>query len=149
MKVREAMTRLVDSIRADQTIAEAAILMAERDIGALPVLAQGKLAGIVTDRDLVIRGVAEQLPSDTPLSDVMTAKVHCCYPDDDIDDALRIMADEQVRRVPVCDGSGMLVGMITLADAARHDHRRKDVALTLSDICQPLGDHCQSISEFA
>jgi len=144
MKVREIMTSPVDSVRSTESITRAAEVMAQKDIGVLPVVDSGKLAGIVTDRDIAVRAVAAGLDNTSPVGDIMTSKVAFCSKDDEIGGVLKTMSNEQVRRMPVCDGNAV-VGMISLADAARRDPDRTEVAGTLSEICEPSGLHCQSL----
>ena len=145
MKVRDIMTSSVDSIGSTESIARAALLMAQKDVGALPVVDSGKLAGIVTDRDIAVRGVAAGVADSSPVGEIMTRKVAFCSKDDEIDGVLKAMSNEQVRRMPVCGDGNSVVGMVSLADAARRDPDRTEVAGALSEICEPSGLHCQSL----
>jgi len=144
MKVREIMVPTVDSINAANTIAYAAARMAEDDIGAFPVLSAGDLVGIVTDRDIAVRSVAASIPIDAPVRRIMTEPVSTCSPDDEVETVLALMSREQVRRVPVCDPKGQVIGMISLSDAAKFDSFKRVAAETLTDICEPSGLHCQA-----
>lgn len=144
MKVRDIMVPTVDSIDASDTIAYAAARMAEDDIGAFPVLSSGKLVGIVTDRDVAVRAIARAIPVDDPVARIMTKSVETCSPDDDVESVLALMAREQVRRLPVCDLTQDVIGIISVTDAARFDSLKKVVAETLGDICEPSGLHCQA-----
>lgn len=144
MKVRDIMTASVDSIESADTIAYAARRMAEDDVGALPVLSSGELVGIVTDRDIAIRGVAAGIQPDAPVHRIMSEQVATCAPDDDIETALLLMGREQIRRMPVCDERDRVVGIVALADLADHDPDKKEVTQTLADICEPSGIHCQA-----
>lgn len=143
MKVRDFMTASVDSIEAADTIAYAAQRMAEDDVGALPVLSSGELVGIVTDRDIAVRGVATGINVNTPIHRIMTDQVATCSPDDDIETALLLMGREQIRRMPVCDDRNRVVGIVALADLADHNPSKSEVTETLADICEPSGMHCQ------
>ena len=143
MRLKDIMTASVDSIEASDTIGYAARRMAEDDVGVLPILSSGDLVGIVTDRDIAVRGVAERLSPDAPIRRVMTEKVATCSPDDDIATALALMSREQIRRMPVCE-RGRVVGIVSLVDAAKLSSLRRDVADTLVDICEPSGIHCQA-----
>ena len=143
MKVRQIMTATVDSIDAGDSIAYAAGRMAEDDMGAFPVLSGGKLAGMVTDRDIAVRGMGAAIAPSAPVHTIMTEEVATCSPDDDLENVLALMSKEQVRRMPVCDGERELVGMVTLTDLAKIDWLKKSVAETLTDICEPSGIHCQ------
>lgn len=144
MKVRDIMTASVDSIESSDTIAYAALRMADDDVGALPILSSGELVGIVTDRDITVRGVALGVKADTPIHRIMTEEVATCSPDDDIETALLLMGREQIRRMPVCDDRNRLVGIVALSDLADHDPDKKEVTETLADICEPSGTHCQA-----
>ena len=143
MQIKDIMTASVDSIESVDTIRYAARRMAEDDVGVLPILSSGDLVGIVTDRDIAVRGVAECLSPDAPIRRVMTENVATCSPDDDIATALALMSREQIRRMPVCE-RGRLVGIVSLVDAAKFSSLRGDVADTLVDICEPSGVHCQA-----
>ena len=144
MKVRDIMTASVDSIEAADSIAYAARRMAEDDIGALPILSSGDLVGIVTDRDITVRGVAAGIKPDSPVHRIMTDMVATCSPDDDIETARLLMGREQIRRMPVCDERSRLVGIVALADLADHNPDKRAVTETLADICEPSGMHCQA-----
>lgn len=145
MKVRDIMTSSVDSISSADSIARAAQLMGQKDVGVLPVVDSGGLAGIVTDRDIAIRAVAAGIDNASPVSAIMTAKVAVCSKDDGIEGVLDTMSNEQIRRMPVCSDGNRVVGMVSLADVARRDPDRTEVAGTLSEICGPSGAHCQSL----
>ena len=118
MKVADAMTRDVRVATPDQSIREAAQLMAELDAGAVPVRNQNRLVGMITDRDIAVRAVAESKSPDTRIQDVMTRDVKYCFDDDELEDVARNMADIQVRRLPVVNRDKRLVGIIALSDIA-------------------------------
>lgn len=143
MKVKDIMTASVDSIQSTDTIAYAARRMAEDDVGALPILSDGKLVGIVTDRDIAVRGVAAGISPQATIGRVMSENVAACSPDDDIETVLALMSREQIRRMPVCNDRKQVVGIIALADLAEHDPDKKEVTEALADICEPSGLHCQ------
>lgn len=145
MKVHDIMSSSVESIGSADSIAEAAKLMAKEDVGVLPVVDGGRLTGILTDRDISVRAVAGGIGDASPVREIMTKKVACCSKDDDIDGVLRTMSREPVRRMPECDDGSKVVGMISLADAARRDADRIEVAEALSEICEPSGQHCQTL----
>ena len=145
MKVRDIMTSSVDSIGSTESIARAAQVMAQKDVGVLPVVDSGKLAGIVTDRDIAVRAVSAGIDNTSPVGDIMTRKVAFCSKDDEIDSVLKTMSNEQIRRMPVCGDGNRVVGMFSLADAARRDPDRTEVAGALSEICEPSGLHCQTL----
>lgn len=144
MKVRDIMTAPVESIESTDSIESAAKRMAEKDIGSLPVLSDRKLVGMVTDRDIAVRAVATGLAASNPVDRVMSENVATCSPDDDIASVLALMSREQIRRMPVCQDRGQVVGFVALGDLAERDPDKKEVGETLADICEPSGQHCQS-----
>jgi CBS domain-containing protein len=144
MKVRDIMTSRVTSARPEDTIAVAARLMADEDVGSLPVIAEGKVIGMVTDRDIAVRGVAGAIPPQSELRRIMSQQVISCSPEESVEDVLERMSNEQIRRVPVCDKEGKLVGMFALADAAHRDPNKSEVGEALDEICEPAGAHSQS-----
>ncbi len=145
MKASEVMSPGVTSVQPTDSIARAAQLMGEQDIGALTVIEGGNLVGIVTDRDLAVRGLAEGLHGGTPVLRVMSADVKSCGVDDDLDDLLETMGEQQIRRMPVQSETGDLVGMISMGDLARWDRDEDEVTETLRDICRPAGLHSQHL----
>jgi len=112
MKVREAMTSDVSLTSPTQSIREAARLMAEQDIGALPVGENDRLIGMVTDRDIAVRAVAKGLGPDTKIRDVMSQEVMYCFDDEDLEDAALNMGGVKVRRLPVLNRDKRLVGSL-------------------------------------
>jgi len=142
MKVSEAMTRDVQLAHAMQSIQEAARLMAEIDAGALPVADDDRLIGVITDRDIAVRAVAEgKLPS-TQVGDVMSREVLYCYEDQDLDDVAKNMGDVKVRRLPVVSRDKRLVGIISLGDVA-HCESSATTGQTVAEISEPGGEHSQ------
>jgi CBS domain-containing protein len=119
-KISELMTQRPRAVTARTTVREAARLMDEEDVGSLPVVDEAeRLIGIVTDRDVAVRVVARGLDSDTTVvGDVATRDVAALTPEHDLDDALRVMATEQVRRLPIVVRENQLVGMLAQADVA-------------------------------
>lgn len=121
MQVREIMTEGAETITPTAQVRDAARLMRARNVGALPVGENDRLVGVVTDRDIVIRAVAEGLSeSETSVRDVMSDGICYCFDDDDIERAAELMAEHQVRRLPVVNRDKRLVGIVALADLARH-----------------------------
>ena len=118
MNVSEVMTKQVEVVSPQQTIGEAAQLMQQLDTGVLPVGENDRLVGMITDRDIVIRAVAQGRGPDAELREAMTESVLYCFEDDSIEDAARQMADAQVRRLPVLNRDKRLVGIIALGDLA-------------------------------
>jgi CBS domain-containing protein len=142
MQVRQAMSRNVHTAVPNETIQEAARDMIESDIGFLPVEEDDRMVGMITDRDIAVRAVAEGLGPDTPVRDVMTRDVKYCFEDDEIEDVCRNMADIQVRRLPVVDRDKRLVGVISLCDLASNGNARI-AGEALQGISQPGGSHTQ------
>jgi len=117
--VRDVMTRNPKSVHPDTPAREAARLMREEDTGVMPVVEDGRVVGIVTDRDLAMRIIAEGKDTNTQVRHVMSGDVHVCTPDDKLVDAVRIMGEENVRRLPVVDRDDRLKGMLSMTDIAR------------------------------
>jgi CBS domain-containing protein len=143
MKVGEVMTREVRLIEPTQTIRDAAKMMAELDAGIMPVREGDRLVGMITDRDIAVRAVAQGRGPDTAVREVMTDDVKYCYEDDDIDDVARNMADIQVRRLPVLTRDKRLVGIISLGDMAVSEESGK-AGEAVAGISQPGGQHSQT-----
>ena len=146
MKVKDIMTQAVEHVSSTESIADAAAMMGNRDIGALCVIDEGKLVGIVTDRDIAVRGMAHGWHGGSPVLQVMSREVQTCREDDQVDDALELMANEQVRRMPVCAEDGSVVGIFSIGDAARYDKDKEEVTATLRDICRPSALHSQTVT---
>jgi len=136
MQVQDLMTRDVAMINSDQTIQKAARLMAELDVGILPVGEGDRLVGMITDRDIAVRGLAKGKGPNTKVRDVMTPKVKYCFGDQDIDEIAMNMADIQVRRLPVLSRDKRLVGILSLCDIAVSDDSDQAVE-ALSGISRP------------
>ena len=120
MRVADVMSRHVEFIEADAAVQEAAAMMGELDVGALPVGAPERLEGVLTDRDILYRVVARGLDcAAVRVRDVLTTPVLSCQPEDDLRDAMDLMAAHHVRRLPVRDAAGRVVGWVTLADISR------------------------------
>ena len=138
-RVLDVMTRGVRSLSPQDTLQQAAQAMDELNIGSIPICNGEKLVGMVTDRDITIRGVATGKPADrTALDEVMTPQVTWCYEDQALQEALDQMQDDQIRRVPVVDRAHRLVGILSLGDvAAKTGSTDSDVAETLAQISEP------------
>ena len=142
MKVSEVMTRDVQTIRPDQTAREAANFMLNSDAGSIPVTEGERLVGMVTDRDIAVRGVARGSGPDTPVRELMTNDVICAREDDDVADVATRMSEAQVRRLPVVDSIERLCGIVSLGDLSRETD--KDCAAeALEGVSQPGGQHQQ------
>lgn len=135
MNVSEVMTAQVVTATPRSTIAEVARTMAKIESGAVPVVDDGQVVGLVTDRDIVIRVVAEGLGLDTPVAQVMTEGVETCREDDNVADAAAKMGSKQIRRLVVLNDQGRLAGIISLGDIAI-DYGAKRVGETLEEISE-------------
>jgi CBS domain-containing protein len=135
MQVSEVMTAQVSTATPRTTIRDVARTMAQVESGAVPVVDDGKVVGLVTDRDIVLRVVAEGKGLETPVSEVMTEQVETCREDDNIADATGKMGSKQIRRLVVLNESGKLAGILSLGDVAI-DYGAKAVGKTLSDISE-------------
>lgn len=135
MKVQDIMTDRAVTVGQLEPIAAAARLMKRHNLGALPVCDDtGRLRGVVTDRDIATRCVAGDLdPSDTAVREIMSRGIATCRAEDEVDDALRTMGAERVRRLPVVRG-GKVVGMLSIGDLARRDNYSMEAAEALSEI---------------
>lgn len=142
MKIRDAMTRDVKLVSPGQTIREAARLMAEIDAGSLPVTDNDRLIGMLTDRDIAVRAVAEGKSADTEVAEVMTKEVLYCYEDENLEDVSHNMGDVKVRRMPVVNRDKRLVGIVSLGDLSKSDDLHAGEAM--SQITKPGGQHSQA-----
>jgi CBS domain-containing protein len=132
-RVRDVMTPGPETIQADRPAAEAAKLMKEADAGMIPVMNNGNILGTVTDRDIVVRLVAEgRDPQSTPVYEIASTEIVTIEPDRDLDEALELMAKHKVRRLPVVE-NGRLVGILAQADVARTGDE-KEVGHTVEEI---------------
>ena len=143
MKVSKIMSRDVTLLNPDQTICVAASLMAEIDAGALPVGENDRLVGMITDRDIVIRAVAQGKSADTKVADVMSKEVLYCFDTDEIDEVARNMGKARVRRLPVVNRDKRLVGIVSLGDLARNDDAT-NIGQTMTRVSTPGGKHDQT-----
>ncbi len=134
MRCREIMTKNVRTATLDMSLREVAAIMRDGDMGAVPVVDEGKLIGIVTDRDIVVRCIADGRDADTTVNDAMTAELFTVGPDDFVFEAIRLMGDKQVRRIPVIDDNGKLAGIIAMADVALETEDEREIAETLEEI---------------
>ena len=120
-RIREVMTSNPSTIESDKSVADAARIMKQEDAGVVPVTENGRLTGMVTDRDIAIRVVAEGKDAQsTSVREVSSRNLVTVDPQQDLDEALRLMAKHQVRRLPVVEEDGRLVGVVAQADVARH-----------------------------
>jgi CBS domain-containing protein len=145
MKIHDIMTRDPSCVTPDATVRDAAQLMKREDVGIVPVI-DGQnaktLVGVITDRDIAIRCVAEGKDSNTRVRDCMTAsKVATCRENDDVDRAMEAMRTEQVRRIPIVDDRGALIGIVAQADIVRKTTNDAKAENTVEQISQPGGRH--------
>jgi CBS domain-containing protein len=143
MQIREAMTPDVRTVAPGSSLREAAKVMAAIDAGVLPVSEDDRLIGMVTDRDIAVRGVALGKGPDATVGEVMTNEVKYCFDDEDIADVCGNMAELQVRRLPVLNREKRLVGIVSLSDLATLADS-ESVGEALEGIARPSGLHNQS-----
>ncbi|MBB5323808.1 CBS domain-containing protein [Anoxybacillus tepidamans] len=133
--VREIMTANVDYCTPLDNVFEAAVKMRDLNVGAIPVVENGRLIGMVTDRDLVVRGIAEKRPGSSQVTEVMSKDVITTSPDTSVQEAAQQMAEHQIRRLPVVE-NGRLVGIVSLGDLATHRYSDESAGRALSDISE-------------
>lgn len=147
MKVQDIMSRNPTCVTPETPLAEAARLMKQEDIGVVPVVESEnskRLVGLITDRDIAIRAVAEGRDGKTTsVGHIMTSEVRSASPDDSVDDVMTLMGREQVRRVPIVDERGSLVGIVAQADIVLEAKDDKQAEKTVERISQPGGRHSQ------
>jgi CBS domain-containing protein len=142
MKVSEVMTRDVETVSPDQPVQQAASFMLSADAGSIPVTQGDRLIGMITDRDIAVRGVAKGYGPDTPVRELMTDDIVTARLDDDTDDIAARMSSAQVRRLPVIDDQERLCGIVSLGDLTQ---KGSDSAAeqALEGVTEPGGDHRQ------
>lgn len=144
MKISECMTSQVEIVTPEQPISEAAQFMLRADTGVLPVGEGDRLVGMVTDRDIAVRAVAQGRGPDTPVRDVMTEELIYCFEDEEVEAVAIKMSDNQVRRLPVLSReSENLVGIVSLGDISRSD-QSEAAGVALDGITDPGGEHNQT-----
>ncbi|MEQ9609246.1 MAG: CBS domain-containing protein [Kiloniellaceae bacterium] len=137
MQIKDVMTRQVDLVEPDLPIAEAARLMKQQDIGALPIGQGDKLVGMITDRDIVVRAVAENRdPGATPVRDAMSDRLFYCFDDQETGEVAANMGEQQIRRLPVMNRDKRLVGIVSLGDLSTSG-AEKAAAVALGEISAP------------
>lgn len=143
MKVAEVMTRQVKLASPEDTIRQAAGVMAQLDVGVLPVSEGDRIVGMLTDRDIAVRAVAKGKGPDAKVREAMTPEVKYCFEDEDLDEVVRNMGEIKVRRLPVMSRDKRLVGIVSLGDVALYgDSGQTDTAV--SGASEPGGPHSQT-----
>lgn len=136
--VQEIMTRQVEVVRPDAPIREAAEMMRSLDVGSLPVCDGQRLVGMITDRDITIRAIADgRDPGQTPVADAMTPEIVYCYDDQDVREVAHLMEERQIRRLPIISRDKQLVGIVSLGDLAVDTGKKKMAGRTLTEISKP------------
>ncbi|NOT49635.1 MAG: CBS domain-containing protein [Acidobacteria bacterium] len=139
VRCRDIMTSNVKTATREHSLKDVAALMRDGDMGSVPVVEGGKLVGIVTDRDIVVRSIADGKDAATSASEAMTTDIFSVKPDDFVFEAIRLMGDKQVRRIPVVDSDGNLAGIISMADIALEMEDEREIAETLEEISSGSG----------
>lgn len=145
MRAQDLMTMSPACVTGDEPVRRVAQLMAEHDCGCIPVVDASdnrRVVGVITDRDIAVRGVAEGKGPDAKVRELMTPDPQCCRPDDEVQAVERVMADQQVRRVIIVDDDGYCVGIVAQADLARASEKTeevtdRDLARVVERISQP------------
>ncbi|MBE7157548.1 MAG: CBS domain-containing protein [Rhodospirillales bacterium] len=138
MKVKAAMTEKVEVVSPETLLQEAAQMMKSLDAGVLPVCDGERLVGMLTDRDMTVRAAAEgKDPKATHVSEAMSLEVVYCFEDQDVEEAADLMADKQIRRLPVLSRDKQLVGIVSLSDLAVEGTGKKNTGAALKNISQP------------
>jgi CBS domain-containing protein len=147
MKAREIMSKNPTCVTPDTPLVDAARLMKEENIGVVPVVESSdsrRLVGVLTDRDIAIRAVAEGRDgATTSVGHVMSTDIHTSAPDDSVDDVMALMGSEQIRRIPIVDERGEVVGIIAQADIVLEAQDDKQAEKTVEKISEPSGKHAQ------
>ena len=139
MKIRDIMSRQIASLNTDDSVEKAAQLMKAYNVGSIPICAQNSVVGIVTDRDIALRAVANGEDGSEPIRDVMTANPIVGTPDMDVDDAVRLMSEKQIRRLPIVENNS-LVGMVSLGDISIEPKLQDNAEIALKNISKPAAN---------
>lgn len=142
MKISEVMTRDVQTVRPDQSVQQAANFMLNADAGSIPVTDGDRLLGMITDRDIAVRGIARGYGPETPVRELMTDDLVIVRLNDDVEEAAAKMSEAQVRRLPVLDDKECLCGIVSLGDLSRETDT-ECASEALEGVSQPGGDHRQ------
>ncbi len=143
MEIRKVMTQHVEVISADATLARAAAVMARLDVGFLPVLDGEQLVGVITDRDIVVRGLADGMdPKNATVGDVMTQGMATLSATADVEEAIRLMEEKQIRRLVLQDDDEKYIGVVTIGDLALRTDDHELSGEALGRMCEPAGSTC-------
>jgi CBS domain-containing protein len=138
MMLRDMMTANIEEISADATLMQAAEKMKLLDIGAIPVRENDRLVGMITDRDIAVRAVAEgRDPREMPVRDAMSSDIFFCYEDESVESAAKLMEEKQIRRLPVFDRSQRAIGIVSLGDLAVRNHDDRLSGKVLERVSKP------------
>ena len=141
-RISDLMTKSIEMIAPHQTAQEAASFMLKADTGSIPVCEDGRIVGMITDRDIAVRGVAEGRGPDTPVSELMSGEIVTAREDDEVGAIAQRMSDAQVRRLPVVGADDRIVGMVSLGDLSRESEQAA-AAQALEGVSAPGGAHQQ------
>ena len=140
MNVAEVMTPNPRTLELSDSIRDAAVIMRDEDTGAVPVIEDGRVVGMITDRDIVIRAIADG-DHDATIDDIVSDDVVTCTPEMSTAEAAQLMSEHQIRRLPVCDADGNLVGIVSLGDLAVKEGRDRRIGETLEQISEGVKRH--------
>ncbi|WP_096199225.1 CBS domain-containing protein [Bacillus sp. FJAT-45350] len=133
--LRDVMTSDVEFCTPDDNVYEVAVKMQNLEVGAIPICKEQQLLGMITDRDIVVRGVAEKKPNSTQVTEIMSENLITASPDMSVDEAAKMMAQKQIRRLPVVENN-KLVGIVALGDLAVHQGTSDEAGFALSEISE-------------
>lgn len=136
MKVADIMTKEVDTCTPQSSLQEAAAKMKEINVGSIPIVDNDKLVGIITDRDIVVRGIADNVSLDTAVSEILSESMVTGSKDMSVEDAAELMADHQIRRLPIVDND-KVVGIVSLGDIAVKDKSYGNADIALDEVSEP------------
>lgn len=142
MQIAEIMTQDPEVVTSDSILTDAALKMRELDVGMLPIGKDDRLVGMLTDRDITIRATAEgRDPTKTQVHEVMTQEVVCCFEDQEVSEAAKLMQEKQIRRLPILNREKRLVGIVSLGDVAVHSGEKSVVAETIKEVSEQAAMH--------
>ncbi len=137
MQLQDVMTPQLETIAQNASMIQAARMMRDHDIGMLPVIEENQIVGVLTDRDIVARGLADGIDPETPVSRIMTSGVEVRHTDDDVEEAAQLMEQKQIRRLVVVDRNERSVGIVSLGDLATRSDQTELSGEILEEVSQP------------